>query len=168
MIYLISIKTLKDEYLIDDNIEDKYILSNIQKGQRFIINGILGDDKYNEIINQVSSGTTTAQNKLIIENYIQPILAYYVMSEVVYTTAYKLKNVGIENASSDRFNELVKISQKYLKDSEQFQQLLKDYICDNNISLDEDGKHETLKTGLYIEKHHRHFKTDGSGCFYCD
>ena len=53
MILMISLKTLKDNYLIDDNLDDKYVLPVIVKGQDFIIRPILGSTKYNEIIEQI-------------------------------------------------------------------------------------------------------------------
>lgn len=161
LIYLLSIKTLKDEYIIDDNIEDKYIESNIMKGQRFIINAILGDDKYKEILNQADNNTLTTQNRTMVEDYIQPILAYYVMSETLFTTAYKFKNLNIteNNPNESRYDELVKISKKYLKDCEHYQQLFKDYICLNGISTSNPGKKPTIKTGIYLgESYSRKYK----------
>lgn len=167
MILLISIKTLKEQYLFDDNIDDKYVLSNIQKCQRFIINGLLGDDKYNEILNQVSGNTVTSANSYLITEFLQPIIAYYVMSEVVFSTAYKLKNKGIEFADNDRYSELMSISRKYLLDSEQYQQLLRDYLCDNSIITDNEGKKSVLKTGIYIESSRpKPFWSDDYNC--CD
>ena len=125
---MISIKTLKDTYLIDDNLSDKYILPVIKKGQDFIINPLLGQTLYDKIIEQIETDTLTDDNKIIL-NKIEPILAYYVMSEVVYSTAYKLKNEGLENNdSSNRFDELVRISKKYLMDSQHYESLLKDFI----------------------------------------
>ena len=142
---MISIKTLKDEYLIDDNLSDKYILPVIRKGQDFIIRPLLGETIYRDIIEQIESGSLTGANEHIL-NKIEPILAYYVMSEVVYSTAYKLKNQGLEeSADSNRFNELVRISKKYLLDSQHYQSLLKEFItpCSKKGT-------NIYKTGLYI------------------
>ena len=144
MILMISIKTLKDSYLIDDNLSDKYILPVIKKGQDFIIRPILGEKLYSQIIEEIENGILTEDSEDIL-NKIEPILAYYVMSEVVYSTAYKLKNEGLENNdSSNRFDELVRISKKYLLDSQHYENLLKDFIkvpCD---------KKNIYKSGLYL------------------
>ena len=146
MILMISIKTLKDFYLIDDNLSDKYILPVIKKGQDFIIRPILGEKLYSQIIEEIENGILTEVSKDIL-NKIEPILAYYVMSEVVYSTAYKLKNEGLENNdSSNRFDELVRISKKYLLDSQHYESLLRDFIiipCDNN-------QKNIYKSGLYL------------------
>lgn len=141
---MISIKTLKDSYLIDDNLSDKYILPVIKKGQDFIIRPLLGEKLYSQVIEEIENGNLTEDSEDIL-NKIEPILAYYVMSEVVYSTAYKLKNEGLENNdSSNRFDELVRISKKYLLDSQHYESILKDFIkvpCD---------KKNVYKSGLYL------------------
>lgn len=137
MILLISIKTLKERYLVDDNLEDKYIIPNIQKGQDFIIKPLLGKTLYDNIIDQIINGTTSSETQELLEK-IEPILAYYVMSEIFYITAYKFKNKGIEG--DGKFEELIRISRKYLKDSEAYQQLLDECV---------NGK-KVIKTGLYL------------------
>lgn len=150
IVNLISTKTLKDEYLIDDNLDEKYYISLIKKCQDCLIKPLLGGDKYNEIINQVTSTTLTFDNETLIDDYIQPIIGYYVMSEVVYSTAYKLKNQGIETGDQNRFNELVKVSEKYRKDCNEYQQILKDYVCDKSIQILPEKN--TINYGIYLGK----------------
>jgi len=133
---LISPSILKLEYNVDANIEDAYLISNIVKGEDFIIKKILSTDKYNELISQITNNTVTEANDLLIKQYIRPCLAYYVFSEVVYSTAYKMKNnPDYQNnpSSSERFDELVRVSKHYLNDSKQYEELLKEYMCDNNL-----------------------------------
>lgn len=152
MILLISLKTLKDFYTFDDNIEDKYLIPNIQKGQDFIIKPILGTVKYDELIGQVKTDSVTSENSTLLE-MIQPVLAYFVMAESIYSTAYKLKNLPVTetNPTTSRFEELIKLSAKWRKDSEAYQQLLKEWICDNNSVKDTEGQKFTFKTGIYID-----------------
>lgn len=134
-VQLISTNKLKNNYLLDDNLDDAYIIPQIIKCQDFIIEPLLGEVKYNEIILQVSGNTVSAQNDILISEYIQPIIAYYVMSEVIYVTAYKFKNKGIETGDGYKYDELVKLSNKYRADSDAYQIRLKDYVCDEGISI---------------------------------
>lgn len=152
MILLISLKTLKDKYFFDDNIEDKYILPNIQKGQDFIIKPILGATKYIELLTQIEGGTVTAQNRELIDAYIQPALAYFVMAETIYSTSYKFKNLPLSetNPNSSRWDELVRLSSKWRKDSEWYQQILKSYI-NNCVVTEPDKSGSTFKTGIYLD-----------------
>lgn len=147
MIYLIGIQTLKDLFGFDENIEDVYILPNIIKCQDFIIEPLLGKDKYNEIIDQIEADSVTVANDLFIKKYIHPIIAYYVKSEAIYSVAYKLKNAETE-VNAERFNELVRLSKKYLNDSETYQMILKKYVCENSVSILPEKN--TFKTGIYL------------------
>ena len=151
MILMISIATLKDEYLIDENLEDKFLLSNIKKCQDFIIREILGEDKFNQLISAIDAGSVSDSDNKLIREYIQPVIAYYVMSEVIYTTAYKFKNSPVETG---KFDELIKVSNKYRHDCDKYQELLKEYMCDNNIIV-ENGN--TYKTGLFLGGYKRNY-----------
>lgn len=130
---LISPTTLKNEYMIDQNLDEGYVIPLIVKCQDLIVKPLLGKILYDEIIEQFDNDTLTDENNTLIENYIQPIVGWYVCAEVVYATAYKLKNEGIE--STDKFNELVKISTHYRKDSDAYQEVLKLYVCQNSIPI---------------------------------
>lgn len=145
MVLLISIKTLKDFYLVDDNLEDKYLLSNIVKGQDFIIRPLLGDSKYNSLIEGVENGTLTEDDKYLLDK-IEPVLAYYIMSEAMYSSAYKFKNQGLEEGvNSSRFSELVAISKKYALDSQHYAQILGDYFSKSCSATN-----KVYKSGLYL------------------
>ena len=145
MILLISIKTLKDKYLIDDNLEDKYLISNISKAQDFVVAPLIGK-KFTEIKEQIENDSLTDDNKYLLDK-IGPVIAYYVMSEVVYSTAYKFKNKGLEDANNaSKFSELVAISKKYLMDSQHYAQILGDYFSASCTS----ATSKVYKSGLYL------------------
>ena len=145
MVLLISIKTLKDKYLIDDNLEDKYLISNISKAQDFVVAPLIGK-KFTEIKEQIENDSLTDDNKYLLDK-IEPVIAYYVMSEVVYSTAYKFKNKGLEDTNNaSKFSELVAISKKYLMDSQHYAQILGDYFSASCTS----ATSKVYKSGLYL------------------
>lgn len=148
MTYLISLETLKKNYSFDENLSDKYILPIIQKGQDFIIRKVLGTTKFNQLLVDTENKSVSDDDKILINQYIHPVLAYYCLSEVIFATAYKVKNnPDYQNQQSiDRFNELIKISNKYLIDSQTYETILREYICDNNIILSTEDS-PVLKSG---------------------
>lgn len=147
--YLVSLRTLKEQYGFDDNIEDRYIIANIQKGQDFIIRPLLGETKWTEIINQINDNNVSTQNEELIKDYVEPCLVYYVRSEVLYDTAYKLKNSGLQDSdNANKFNELVKIAGKFKIDSDQYQSRLKNWMILYG-GLVPDCRF-TYKCGLYL------------------
>lgn len=150
IVAFVSFETLKNEFGFDLNTDQTYILPNIYKGQRFIIKPILGDVKYQEISDYIEQfkidGVSNPELDKLLDDYIAPALAYYVKSEIVFNTAYKMKNQSTE-PNGDRFNELVKISKKYLNDSDAFVNQLKEYMCDNGIPKGEDY---VFKSSIYL------------------
>jgi hypothetical protein len=134
MIRLTNIQYLKDNYIFDDNIDDKYILANIDKCQAFIIKPSIGEIFYNELLIQIDEDTLTTQNRTIIEEYIEPIIAYDVLSESVYATCYKMKNEGLVEGQQYRFSELTNLSKKYKADCDVYQSIMTKYLCENGIN----------------------------------
>ena len=53
----------------------------------------MGKTLYDELISQVENDNVTDENEILIDNYIQKIIVYFVMGEVVFNTAYKLKKI---------------------------------------------------------------------------
>ena len=146
--FLISINTLKKNYLIDENLEDGYIFPIITKCQDFIIEKLVKKELYETLINGILTDSLTAKNEFIIKEYIQPIIGWYVCSEVFFITAYKMKNSG-EDVENQKYKEVIQIANKYLKDSEAYQSRLKEYFCDNAITVNQ--KLSTYKTGFYLD-----------------
>ena len=147
-IMLISPQTLKNEYLIDQNLDEGYLSPLITKCQDLTIKPLIGKVLYDEILNQIENSTLSESNEILIDDYIQKIIGWYVCSEVVYATAYKLKNEGVEAGDANRFNELVKISQHYKKDSESYQEVLRLYVCQNSIQIVPEKN--TINYGIYL------------------
>lgn len=152
---MISLKTLKDNYMLDNNIEDKYVIPAIIKSQDFIIRKVLGVTKYKQLLSDIENDSVNSEDMVLLTEYIEPVLAYYVISEVIFATAYKLKNAPNyqDNPNNDRFEELVRVSKKYANDSQAYEQILREYICDNNIVLSTtDGPvlKSGYKTGIFL------------------
>lgn len=139
-ILFLSIESFKDNYLIDNNLQDEYIFPNLRKVQDFRIKPLLGPTLYSAIELEISGGTLSPLNKLLVEEYIQPIIAYSTQAEILYATAYKLKNEGIGNGDDKsaqyRFREIIELSSKYENDSKTYENLLIKYMINNGIPVD--------------------------------
>ena len=148
-ILLISVKTLKEQYLLDENLDEKYIIANIRKGQDFMIRPLLGDLLYDQLISAVNMGEVTPEFQTLIETYIHPVLSYYTMSELIYNTSWKMKN---QLEGSTNMEELYKLSGHYRKDADRYARILKEYLCDSTVLVtDSEGMKEVYKTGLYLD-----------------
>ena len=132
MILLISIEKLKREFAVDSNLDDSYMLPNIVKGQDFLIKPLLGDTLYSQICTEIEAANVSALHAQLLKDYIQPTLAYFVLSEVFYTTGFKLKNAG---ESDQNFDEIIKISNKYRNDSRHYESLTRDFMIKAGLLL---------------------------------
>jgi len=57
--------------------------SFIEIAQEKHIRAVLGDDMYEEIVEQKNDDSLTEANKLLLETYLQPALAFYTKLEVI-------------------------------------------------------------------------------------
>jgi len=129
--YFIKCQDLKDYYGFDENVEENYIKNLILKSQDFIIRPLLGETLWATYVAAIDAFLTSGTPlptliNTIIYTHIQPIIAYDVKSQLVYDTAFKIKNEGIENGS--KFGELVQISKKYKIDSNEYLDRLKQFM----------------------------------------
>lgn len=126
MTNLISLKTLKTNYLFDQNLDDKFILSNIVKIQDFKIKPIITEEVFNDLIERIDTNTLDDDDIELLDK-IEPCIAYYVMGEVYIASTFKLKNNAGDNFQ-DRFNELIKLANHYTKDGDRYCEILIKYI----------------------------------------
>ena len=118
--YFTSPTTLKANYPIDDSLEDKYLIPVIRKAQDFIIANLFCVDYWKQLCEKLDleiNGTDafTENEKYLVNTFFEPMIAYYVMSEVVYNTTYKTVNAGMED--DVEIENVQMLSNKYLNDS---------------------------------------------------
>lgn len=92
---------IKDNTLIDGNVDEKYITITIAEAQKLHILPILGTALYNELNTQIIAGTTTSANQTLLEDYIADALKYWVIYEGVDLFNYKVTNKAIMTKTSD-------------------------------------------------------------------
>jgi len=82
-------EAINDNYF-DTSYFDKYILTS----QRKYIKPVLGVDYYDELLTQIEGASLTADNTIIVDNFIKPMLAHYVVYEVYSKIHTQLTNQG--------------------------------------------------------------------------
>lgn len=102
-IHLISEKYIKENSTIDDNVDVSLIVPFIDVAQ-IQLKRILGKELLNEIINEVENNTLTAENILLLDNYIQPYLLWLTLKEANPYLLYKYRNKSIAVQSAEFSN----------------------------------------------------------------
>lgn len=140
--YLISVDTLKTFYPVDENVQQHTIISNIQKAESFQILPLIGRTKYVELIDYVNSiktgGTRNSSYDEMIGVYIEPIIGWFVVGEILYSNTFKTKNIGLANVDQNIFYGIQKTAQKYKDDSNGYVEIFKNYLGLNDIKISED------------------------------
>ncbi|NDD85797.1 hypothetical protein EBZ38_16170 [bacterium] len=88
----ISEETLLDNSIINENVSYTQIRPTVIKVQEMRIQPIVGSPLYGELVTQVVSGTTTALNQTLLEDYIQPAMIQWLYYELPMVLAFKYMN----------------------------------------------------------------------------
>ncbi len=85
----VSSQAINDNYF-DTAYFDKYILTS----QRKYIKPVLGVKYYDELLTQIAGASLTGDNTIIVNQFIKPMLAHYVVYEVYSKIHTQLTNQG--------------------------------------------------------------------------
>lgn len=145
--HLISIETLKSFYPIDENVEQKVIISNIQKSENFQIIPLIGRVKFDELITYIedikTGGTSNVLNDTLLQTYIEPVIGWFVISEVLFNNTFKTKNIGNNQGDPNAFYLVQKAAQKFRDDSENYLEILRKFLSENDIKEEETFVHKS-------------------------
>lgn len=128
---------LKQNSVITGDLDDDKITYSIKNAQIIHIQGYLGTDLYNGLQARSVAGTLSVAENTLINDYIEPALIFWTLSDYVFTGAYNISNKGIlkhrddtsETASKE---EIVALGLSYQKTAEHFTERLISYLCDNS------------------------------------
>ena len=148
-ILFISEQLIKDRTVANDNIDTKLINPSIKYCQDVFIEPILGTTLFKKIRDDIdTTGTTTGNYKILLDDYITDCLLYYVLSELPIPLSVKFRNKGVMQQSSDNsisqdFDDLVKLSNWYRNKAEMYAQRAIKYLKENDTLFTEYLNYET-------------------------
>jgi len=165
-VLFISEAFVKDNTLLHENIDFKFLRPVIILCQDIHLQPKLGTTLYNEIKTQITAGTLTTANTTLLNDHIQPMLLYWVQAEAPTAISYKFLNKGVmqqtsENSSAASLDEINFISQKYKDKAEWYTERLVTYLLEHSTDFaayqnPEDGLDiiqpdtQTFTTGMYL------------------
>jgi hypothetical protein len=100
-VLFISEAFVKDNTLLHENIDFKFIRPVIMLSQDIHLQPKLGSTMFNELKTQIIGGSLTAVNTTLLNDYIQPMLLYWVQAEAPAAISYKFLNKGLMQQSSE-------------------------------------------------------------------
>jgi hypothetical protein len=142
---------LQENSIINENVSYAQIRPTLVKVQEMRIQPIVGTDLYRELEGQIVSGTTTALNTTLLNDYLRPAIREWLYFELPNVLAFKYMNKGMVRRRSEEsevmdMEEVKRLIAKAQNDAEWYSeratryllQYRTDYPLFNNYSLDID------------------------------
>lgn len=135
-VLFISETFLKDNTLLHENIDFKYLRPVVLMCQDIYIQHKIGTTLYDELKTQITTSSLTTANETLLEDYIQPSLLYWVQAEAPTAISYKFLNKGMhqqssENSSNASLDEINFIQKRYKDKAEWYTERLVSFLLEN-------------------------------------
>lgn len=162
-ILLISEKFIKENSILDENLESKIIKITIKEVQNLKLKPVVGDKKYQEIIDEYlkkvndSTYQIDEEIKTLKEDYINDFLIYGVLLDITTNLNYKYTNKGtvaMTDAFAENINlaEIESVKKYYRAKFDAYKLRLIEFLsnCEGSESIPSSGK-GGYNTGFYIK-----------------
>lgn len=93
-VLFISEKSIKENSLVSNNVDGKYIQNAIKTAQDISLQPIIGSKMFRKLAQMIQDDALTDEYRNLLVDYIQPILVNSVMSDLVLQLTYKFRNIG--------------------------------------------------------------------------
>ena len=138
-VMFLSEATLKENSIVNDNVDAKVITPTIYDVQNFFILPILGTSLYNDLQDKVRNSTLTNDDKTLLDDYIIPTMIWYTRYELPMNINYKYFNkaVGVQNADNMNpasIDEIQYIRNESKNKAEWYAQRLTLFLMENNTT----------------------------------
>jgi hypothetical protein len=150
--FLIDLENLTQKYPVDPNVSQQMLIANINKAQSFYIKPIIGNTKFNELLDYVKTNYTPTNEEYdnLLLNYIEPIIAWYCVAELMYSNAFKTKSNISDNNGSNAFDEVNKAARKFKSDADNYANLLKEYLVSLEVRPADGDVKLITNTSIYM------------------
>lgn len=137
--FFISEEKLKQNSLINENVDDKIIRPLLIMIQDMYIQPAIGSGLYNELIDQIDNSTLTAANTTLITDYIQSSVIWWIMAEAPMSMTYKFRNKGVQTQNSDNsspasIEDLISVADNYKYKAEWYTKRLSNFLYANSTT----------------------------------
>ena len=166
-ILLISEKTLKENSVINNNVDGMYVLPAIEYAMDAGLQPIIGTKLYNRLMDMVEDGTIENNNdyKYLLDEYVTPYLINKVTADIQIPLAYKVRNQGVvqqtgENTYVPSLKDLQYVIQNYENKANFYSNRLSDFLkanrkkypeyCSVDSGADMPSNKDAYNTGIYL------------------
>jgi hypothetical protein len=98
---IITSTEVRDQVINSVQFDVALLENRIINYQRKYVRKVLGKDFYDEILTQVEGASLTADNNTLLESYIKPMLAHYIVFEEMPYLRSQIGSLGSRNPLDD-------------------------------------------------------------------
>ncbi len=145
---LVSETTLKQQTVINDNVDYCYIMPSIVKAQDIGLQPLIGTVLYRRLLGMVQHDLLTETYRVLLDEYITPYLCNKVAEEIQWALFAKIRNNGIVTSQDNQTQQLSisdceYLRKKYQYDADFYGRRLTDYLHANTNLFPEYLQRET-------------------------
>jgi hypothetical protein len=137
-VLFISVDTIKDRTGLHNNVDDKLVKPEIKTAQDMYILPALGSSLYNRLQAGITANDLTANEILLLDNYVVDTLVNYVLSELPQGMSFQFYNKGLlrkqgDNSEYPSMQDMIDVANRYRARAEFYKQRLIKYLKQNNV-----------------------------------
>lgn len=166
-VFLISTATMKKNSVVNNNVDDMYLLPSIEIAQDEGLQSLIGTKLYNKLMDLVEDGSITGatEYKYLLDEYITPYLINKATADIIIPLSYKMRNQGVVQQTSEytyspSLKDTQYVIQNYENKANFYGNRLSDYLkanrkkfpeyCSVDSSADMPSDSGAYKTGIYL------------------
>ncbi len=136
-VLFISETYVKNNSLIDENVDMRLVLPSIRDAQELRMHPILGTPFYNDLKDKITGGTLNADEINLLDNYVAPSMLQSTLYECSASMLFKYRNKSVSTKNSENSQPISYQDLQFLRDewrnkAEERDQRLINYLCDNS------------------------------------
>jgi hypothetical protein len=136
MDYFVTTTWIKENIVVNKNVDDNNITPLIKGVADMSVRSYLGTYFYNDLLTKYNAQTLSADEKILIRDYIKYIVGWKTASEIAVSTSFELANKGVQTQSGDYstspdFKSVSFLVHHYSDKSDFYMNRLKVYLTEN-------------------------------------
>lgn len=146
------------------NTDPVLIADNLIRAIQFTyVKPVLGEDYYDSLLGRVATSTETSAEVILLNDYMKPMLAYYVKHDVIPDLMANTSSAGVRSNSDDNSSpasdkQVQRLMDQALKTAARLKDQMVDFLDDNDDDFpdwtcaDNDNRTSENRAGIFLNR----------------
>lgn len=156
-VLFISEQRLKSTTAIHGNVDPQDLMPAVIAAQDTYVQSLLGTTFYNGLKSRVQAGTESADEEILLSDYIAPMLAHYALYQAFPTLAYKIFNKSVSQPTSEEsqpatLEQIQYVRASVLNMAEFYRERALEYLCNSLSTVFPEYENPNVNEGMQPDK----------------